>query len=196
MSSNAAVASTLKSLWWLFLVRGIVGIAFGLVALFAPLTAAGIFALIFAIYALVDGVVELVQAVVAARAKQKYGWYVFQGLISIAAGIVVLVWPQASVATIGVVLLWIIAIYTVLFGIVSLFSGGEGGSRVWSVILGIVAIIAGIWIAVWTITDTKSAVLGLVWVIGLYALIAGIVLTIISFQIRKGKGAVFEDLTA
>lgn len=189
--SDTSVESAAKSLWWIFLVRGIITLAFGVVALFSPQIAGVIFAIIFAVWALADGILGVIQSVINGRAGQKWGWTLTIALVSIAAGIVVLVWPGATVVTIAAVLLWIIAIWLILLGILSFFAAhevsGDGGSTVGPIVLGILSLVAGLLLATWIIVDIKAAATALVYIIGIYAVVAGLVLIVASFNFRKGR---------
>jgi uncharacterized membrane protein HdeD (DUF308 family) len=72
-------------------------------------------ALLLGIFWIVNGAVETFAAL-SHRGMQGRGWTIFMGLLSIAAGIVVLVYPAISLATLAIVLgLWLL-----VFGIMEI----------------------------------------------------------------------------
>ena len=100
------------------------------------------------------------------------------GVLAIIAGIVILVWPHEA----AFVLTWIIAIYAVVAGLVyaglGIFSKGRGGwSRIGHIALGLVFIVAGIFILInlaiataWIATFVGIFV-GIMWIVeGIVAL--------------------------
>ena len=78
--------------------------------------------------------------------------------------------------------LWVIAIWAVIggiFGIPAAASlGASGGSKAAGIILAILAIILGIALIWLLVTNPESALSGFVWVVAVYAIIAGVVLII------------------
>src|SRR3977135_2599701 len=84
--SNPA-AQTLVQNWWLFTLRGILGIIFGCLALIFPGPTMLSLVILFSAYMLVDGVAGIISAVRAARRSDRWGLLVFEGLLDIAVGI-------------------------------------------------------------------------------------------------------------
>src|SRR5215510_4189859 len=94
---RAALASTvlppLARHWWVFLLRGLVAIAFGLVGFFYPGATLITFILFYGVFALADGVFAVVSAV---RGKEGMGprwWLTLIGILGIVAGLVSFAWP-------------------------------------------------------------------------------------------------------
>jgi uncharacterized membrane protein HdeD (DUF308 family) len=58
--------------WWAIAIRGVLGILFGLVALFLPGATMLSLVLLFAAYAFVDGVFGIIAAVYAARQHERW----------------------------------------------------------------------------------------------------------------------------
>ena len=79
-----------------------------------PLTIAAL-ALVLGIFWIVNGAVE-VFAALSHRGTQGRGWTMFMGLLSVLAGVVVLVYPGISLATLAVVLRF----WLVVFGIMEI----------------------------------------------------------------------------
>lgn len=57
------LASLAKGVWWLLLLRGILAVVFGVIALLAPAAALTGIAIVYGAYALVDGIAAVVHGV-------------------------------------------------------------------------------------------------------------------------------------
>src|SRR5262249_31730126 len=89
--------------WWSLVLRGVLGILLGLIAFAWPgITLAGL-VMLFAAYAVIDGVVSIAGAVRAARAHERWRGLVIEGIVGIAAAAVTLLWP--AITTVALILL-------------------------------------------------------------------------------------------
>ena len=77
-----AMISVLAENWWAIGIRGVLGILFGLIALFLPGVTMLSLVLVFAAYVFVDGVFGIVSAVRAARQGERWGVLVLEGLVN------------------------------------------------------------------------------------------------------------------
>src|SRR4030088_3760934 len=110
--SNPA-AQTLVQNWWLFLLRGIVGIIFGCLALIFPGPTMLSLVILFSAYMLVDGIFGIIAAGRAIRRKEdRWGLLIFEGLLSVATGILAFLWPALTV----VAFVWLIAAWAIVSG--------------------------------------------------------------------------------
>jgi uncharacterized membrane protein HdeD (DUF308 family) len=91
---------------------GVLSFIVGLYALRHVLLTIAALALLLGIFWIVNGAVETFTAL-SHRRMQGRGWTIFMGLLSIVAGIVVLVYPAISLATLAIVL----GFWLVVFGI-------------------------------------------------------------------------------
>ena len=92
---------------------GVLSFVVGLYALRHILVTIAALALLLGIFWVVNGAVEAFTAL-SHRGMQARGWTVFMGLLSVVAGVVVLVYPAISLATLAVVLgIWLL-VYGVL----------------------------------------------------------------------------------
>ena len=107
--SPSEARSILKTLWWLVLLRGILAILFGIAVLAWPKAAVLVLVALFAIFSLLDGILDIVLGV---QAKGERGrWLIFlQGALAIIA--IALAWPDIT----AIVLLWLVAIWAILSG--------------------------------------------------------------------------------
>ncbi|MBH0119138.1 HdeD family acid-resistance protein [Rhodococcus sp. HM1] len=174
--------SLFKQIWWIVLIRGILAVLFGIVALVWPGITVWALVVVFGIYAIVDGLVLGYHAVRDRRTLDGWGWWLAMAVISVLAGIVALVWPKAT----ALVLLYIIAFYAIFFGI----AGAVGALRfrkvpesgwVASLVAGILAILFGIILLIFP----GGGIIGLIWLLGIYAILFGVLLIAVAFQARK-----------
>ncbi|HML08688.1 MAG TPA: HdeD family acid-resistance protein [Xanthobacteraceae bacterium] len=165
--------------WWAIGIRGVLGILFGLIALFLPGATMLSLVLVFAAYAFVDGVFGIVSAVRAAREHERWGYLLLEGLVDIAAAAVAVLWPGITV----VVFVFLVAFWAIFTGILELaaafrleFIDGRG----WLIFGGIVSVLYG---AVLIVAPMIGAVV-LTWWLGAYALIFGVALVVLAFKLR------------
>src|SRR5258708_25283935 len=109
-------AQAVRRNWWLLALRGVFAIIFGLIALFAPGIALLAFIYVFAAYALIDGIVAVFTAIQERGSLSRWGWVLFEGILSIIAGIVAFVYPGLT----ALVLLYLLPIWAILTGILEL----------------------------------------------------------------------------
>jgi uncharacterized membrane protein HdeD (DUF308 family) len=87
------MALILAANWWALLVRGIAAILFGIAALIFPPAAVAAMVLLFAAYAVVDGIFNLVAAFRGARQGERWDSLAFEGAVSLICGVLAFVWP-------------------------------------------------------------------------------------------------------
>jgi uncharacterized membrane protein HdeD (DUF308 family) len=183
-----ALQGAARQYWWLPVVRGAFAIIFGLIAVIWPHITAGAILWVVAIFAIVDGLIEIFDAI-RYRSEGGTALGITFGVIAIAFGIVALVWPGPTITVFAV----IVGIWAVIAGLVQLVASIDlrkviGSGWAWGVVSGALTLILGILLLVWP----KSSITALVWVLGIWAFVAGIVLIAIGFQVRRAGKA---DLT-
>jgi len=99
--------------WWLF-AGGIIGILAAIVIFVWPAMSAVILLYFIAFWALFTGIFEIIYAAAQWKTLPGKGWILTGGILSILIGIMLLANPIAGVLA----LIWAIALYLVLFGIV------------------------------------------------------------------------------
>jgi len=164
--------------WWIPVVRGVVGILFGLLVFAYTRTAIQVFVYLFGIYALLDGVVALALAFDASRGR---GWLVLSGIAGIAAGILTFMYPSATaVALVYIVAAW--AIITGIFEIVAAFEWRQVLSDMWMLgLAGVLSIILGVLL----FSAPSAGLLAWAWLIGIYAIIYGVLYIVAGIRLRS-----------
>ena len=178
---SGPAAETLVQNWWLFTLRGVLGIIFGILALIFPGPTILSLVLLFSAYMLVDGIFGIISAVRAIRRKEdRWGLLIFEGLLDIATGVVAFLWPGLTV----VAFVWLIAAWAIVSGGLMTAAGFrlniEHG-RWWLVLGGLLSLAYGVLLI---ITPLIGAVV-LTWWLGAYALVFGVALVIFSFKLRS-----------
>jgi uncharacterized membrane protein HdeD (DUF308 family) len=171
---------TLVQNWWLFTLRGVLGIIFGCIALIFPGPTMLSLVIFFSAYMLVDGIAGIISAVRAIRRKEdRWGLLIFEGLLDIAVGIAAFLWPGITV----VAFVWLIAAWAIVSGGLMTAAGfrlNMDHGRWWLVLGGLLSIVYGMLLIV---TPLIGAIV-LTWWLGAYALAFGIALVIFSFKLR------------
>lgn len=181
------LAPLAKGIWWWVLVRGILAVAFGVVAIIAPAAALGAIAIVFGAYALVDGIMTAAHAVRVRNSFTAWGWLLVQGILSALAGLAALILPGLVGAVGGLVVLWTIVIWNVMHGFAGIRSAAgasAGRAKTWGVVGGVLSIVFGIVLAVLVLLTPGATLLGLVWAVGIYAVAFGATLVITAIQVR------------
>ena len=179
-----ALSEVLADSWWAVGLRGIMGIVFGLICLLTPGIAVEVFVILFAAYMLVDGVFAIASGIKAARNGERWGLLILEGIVDLAAGAVAVLWPAITL----VALIWLVAIWAIVSGALMLgaaFTLKLDHGRWWLALGGIASVIFGILLV---IEPLIGAVVLTLW-IGAYALVFGIFLLILAFQLHAKKEA-------
>jgi uncharacterized membrane protein HdeD (DUF308 family) len=169
--SVSALGGSVRRIGWTMALRGLLAIAFGIIALRNPNAAAGAFVVVFAIYAFADGLLDFLLAGTLGRAGQSWGWYVVEGIATIALGVVALTYPQVTL----VALIFVVALRAIVIGMLELGAAfsWEGFDSRWLLgLTGVLSIILGIML----FASPGAGGLALLWTIGVYAIVLGVVL--------------------
>jgi len=170
--------------WWVFLLRGIVAILFGVLAFLRPGITLEALVLLFAFWALFDGVFSLIGSVGAAEAREPWWPLVLIGLLGIAAGILTLRYPGVT----ALALLFVIAFWSILRGIIEIAAAVRLRDLIqgewWFILGGIASIVFGVLVVMYPV----SGLLAAVWLLGIYAVIFGITQIMLGFRLRGLAG--------
>ncbi|MEV7008046.1 HdeD family acid-resistance protein [Streptosporangium sp. NPDC051022] len=169
----------LSRTWWVYLVRGVCALLFGLLAIFWPAITVLALVVVFGAYAIVDGVFALFGAGRGAGAGSR-GWMIFYGVVSVLTGVVVFIWPGIT----ALVLLLFIAAWFVVTGVLEIVAGIRLRRTVvneWMFIVGgVLSLLFGILLFLWP----AAGALAVVWLIGIMAILYGIALVVLSFRVK------------
>jgi uncharacterized membrane protein HdeD (DUF308 family) len=169
---------TLATNWWALLLRGIAAVLFGLAALFWPGLTLFVLIVFFGAYALVDGILAIVAGI---RGSEGRRWLLLaEGVLGVLAGLITFFWPgMTALFLLFVISAW--AIFTGLLKVVMAIFFRREVENAWLMGLsGVLSVLFGVVLAVLP----GAGLLSLVWLIGIYALIVGVVLIVLGFRMR------------
>ena len=133
----------LTKMRWALGLNGALWIVFGVVILAWPGISLYALTILFGAFALASGIIHIGSAISGGEPGER-GWLVVSGLLGIAVGVMVLVWPNIS----ALALLYVIGAYAIALGIIAI--GGafwlpiDGGDTVLMILTGVLAILFGI----------------------------------------------------
>jgi len=175
----------LSRYWWAFLIRGILAIGLGVVAWVWPGITLAALIIIFGAYAFVDGVFLVIKAIGSWKERDDRWVLLFEGLLGIGIGIITFFSP--GVTAIG--LLFYIAAWSLATGIIEIVGAirmrKEIKGELWWILTGLVSIAFAVILMVFP----GAGILGLVWLLGLYAILFGIFLIALGIRIHTHKPA-------
>ena len=170
--------------WWVFLIRGLVAVAFGLLGLFYPAATLVAFVLVYGTFALVDGVFAIISA---ARGKEGMGsrwWLALVGVLGIVAGLATYFWPGIT----ALALLMVIGVWALIYGLFEIIGAIRLRKEIdneWLLLMhGVLAVLFGVLV----LARPGAGALALIWLIASFALASGIVLVVFAFALKKRAG--------
>jgi uncharacterized membrane protein HdeD (DUF308 family) len=175
--------------WTTLLARGLVGVAFGALAMAWPDETVAVLVVLWGCWALLDGVMILVVlGRVPGTAPKVVA--ILTGVVALLVGFFAIVKPGIAAAT----LTWFIGTWLVVRGvmeIVQAVSGREPAGR-WALAFG--GVVDGL-IGVLFMANPGSAVLGIAFILGLLALVWGLALVVLAFVVRRTTPRAESDVS-
>lgn len=177
--------------WWSPMIRGIVAVLFGLVALILPGLTLRVLIALFGAYVLLDGIFAIVAALQAIQARRSFVWSLVEGIASITVGILTFFWPGLT----ALVLLYFVAFWAILTGVVEIVAAVELRRIIqgeWLLLLsGVLSIVFGVVLVLFP----GAGALSLIWLIGIYAIVFGVLLIDLSLRLRSVRDERAQRMT-
>lgn len=176
--------------WWVWLLRGILLIAFGVFTLASPGVTAVTLALWFSIFLFIDGALMLIHTFRHWKDNDDKWLMLAEGVISIVLGVLLTIRPDVTLLYVALLL----GFWFIYSGIVRIALAiqlrkeieGEG----WMIFGGALSVILGVIL----IARPDIAISSLLGLLAFFAIIAGILLIIVAFKIKKGKKFIHEKV--
>lgn len=172
--------------WWAFLLRGIIAVIFGLIAIFMPVAAFLSLVFVFGAFALVDGIFTIVSAFTSNAKTENWWWLILEGLFGILIGVLTIIQPAAM----SEAWLLLIGVWAIVTGVLQIITAirlrKEITGEFWLILGGLVSVLFGILL----VAAPVAGAFAVGFIIGIYALMFGIVLIMLALRLRKHAGRV------
>jgi uncharacterized membrane protein HdeD (DUF308 family) len=166
--------------WWLFLLRGLCAIVFGILTFIWPRATLLTLVLLYGAFALVDGVAAVLAAIKGGEMTSRW-WLAILGVVSIAAGSLTLYWPGLT----ALVLLLFIAFWAIATGIVQVIGGLRLRKEIdgeWLLVAGgVLSVLFGLLL----LTRPGAGALAMIYAIGAFAIAHGILTVAFSLRLHR-----------
>jgi uncharacterized membrane protein HdeD (DUF308 family) len=175
---------TLARNWWTLALRGVCAVIFGILAFVWPNVTVQALVLLYGFYAGIDGVF----AIMAAVSKREGGgmpWWalLLEGLLGVAAAVVAFTWPGIT----WLVLFYLIAAWAIVTGVLEIIAAFRLRKEIegewWYILSGLLSIVFGVLL----IAQPAAGTIAIIWLIGSYAIMFGIVMILLAFKLKGFK---------
>jgi len=164
--------------WGMFVLRGILAIALGVLAFVAPGATLGALIFVFAFYAIFDGILAAAAGVTMPGGPR---WLlVVGGILAIAIGAYTLVSPQVT----AVALVLLIGSFAIVRGVAEVGAAIQFRNLIESAWLYVLSGLVSIAFGAYLIVSPGDGALAVLFVIGFYALFAGVTYIAIGLRLR------------
>lgn len=188
MSEKSSMAGDVREMirlsWTLMLLRGIIAILFGIIAIAAPASTAVSLAVVWGIWALFDGIGLIIGAFTLKTGFWGRLGLLLMAVIALLAAFIAIFRPGVTAVT----LTWILGIWLIargLFEFIGAFADNQTRSRLMVALIGVLDVVLGfIFVA-----NPGRAAVGLAVTLGILALIWGVFSLFAAFSL---KGAAKE----
>ncbi len=159
---------------WALVARGVVAILFGIAAFFAPQIALAWLVVLVGAYFLVDGVFALIAAFRFAHEHERWFGMLLHGVIGIIAGLYLFFSPGSGLLA----LLFVAGIWAIVTGVAEFWAGlrlrNHASGEIFLLLAGTLSAIVGFLL----LFHPLATALAYMFVLGIYAVIAGVTLLI------------------
>lgn len=170
--------------WWLFLVRGIVAVLLGGLAIFMPIEAFTGLVILLGAFMFVDGIFSVVAAISERRTYRNWVWLLISGLLGILIGVLTFINPFATAKAV----VYLVAFWALVIGITEIVWAirlrkvieGEG----WYILAGAFTVLFSL--LVFFYPEAGAVTLALLF--GIYTLVFGFMLIALALRLRRRRG--------
>lgn len=168
--------------WWIPLLAGLLFLLAGIMIMFTPVSTYITLSILFSMFLIIAGVLEIVFAVRNKNQISGWGWYLAGGVIDLIIGIYLVINPVVSMAILPYILaFWLIFRGISIIGYATALKNYGVKNWGWYIFFGIVAILCSILIF-WR---PEVGALSIVYMVSLSLIFIGIFRIIMAFELRS-----------
>lgn len=179
--ARASGLAVFSAHWGWLAVRGIAAVIFGILSFAWPGITIMSLAIMWGAYAMADGFFALIYG--GAGGGSRRWTHVIIGLIGVLAGLCAFFWPGVTAITLVMIIgFWAVAIG--IFEIIYAIQYRAVSAHPWVIGLsGALSAVVGVYIVIYP----GAGALSLIWLIGLYAIVNGILMFTAAIQLRRAR---------
>ncbi len=167
--------------WWVYVIRGVLALIFGLYAWFIPGVAMKVLLMFFGIFVFIEGIVAIVGSIAGRKYSDVWWLVLLEGIAGLVIGLMTLTRPE-FVATLIIIFIALWAIWGGLFRIIVAIRLRKELDSEWLLVFGgIVSMLFGLML----FKHPGAGILAVSWLIGFFASMSGVLL--ITFGIKAKK---------
>jgi len=171
--------------WWVFAIRGVAAIVFGILAFVWPGTTLTVLVILFGAYVFVDGIALLVALARGDTLARRHAWSVgIMGLLGIVAGVITFVAPGVTALS----LLYVVAFWSIAMGtfqvIAAIALRRELDGELWMGLGGVVSIVFGALL----VAFPGEGLVSLVWLVGIWSVVFGVSSIGLAYRLHEIAG--------
>lgn len=175
----------LNAPWWTLVLQGLFVLVLGIMAMVYPDITLEIFLMLFGALILIQGIFAIIGSFAIKAEDPMWVLLLIGGIISVILGSIALFWPDVT----AVILLWLIGFWALIVGTVMLIYAlkvrkAEVAGKGIQAVMGIVGIVFGLVALAWP----EQTAMTIVWFIGLFAVLFGILFIIVGFKAKSKQG--------
>ncbi len=175
--------AVLNAPWWVLVLQGLFVLLLGIFAMMDPELASDLFFMLIGAMVLVQGIFAIIGAFNVKAEDPMWVLLLIGGLVAVVLGSITLFWPDVT----KVILIWLVGFWALIVGTIMLVYAikvrkQEVAGKGVQAVLGVIGIAFGLIALGWP----KDTINTLVWIIGLFAVLFGIMFMIVGFVV-KGK---------
>ena len=169
--------------WWVLLMRGILAVIFGILALTKPGVTLAVLVMFFGTYYLVDGAFSIVTSLTAPKGYRGWMWLLVSGIAGVIIGLLTFFMPHMT----ALVLLYYFIAWLIVTGLMQVVAGirlrKQISGEFFLIAGGILTVVFGLYLLV----NPGVGALAVIWLIGAYAIVFGVIMIIVSFRLRSWR---------
>jgi len=180
MRNDTMEMNTFARNWWMFALRGVLAIIFGIMIIAWPAIALQTLVLLFGAYVLVDGIFAIVHAF--SHREYRHWWVtLLEGIVGIIAGLLTFFMPGITALS----LVLVIGAYALVTGILEIVAAIQMRHHIdheWALAFaGIASVLFGIIVLV----SPGTGALAILAMIAAYSIFFGVLMLILAFRMRS-----------
>jgi len=171
--------------WWIVALRGVLSLLVGAMSFLLPMSTIFALVILFAAYALLDGIFCLGSVVRGAKGRGPWWMLSLEGVLGIGAAVITVLWPEIT----ALALIYVVAAWAMATGVLEIIAAVRLRKQIQNEWLlaaaGLSSIVMGVVLALWP----GPGAVAIAWIIGAYALVFGVLLVGLAFRLRRWQAA-------